>query len=370
MRAGLARMVAGLRSAVALAAVASALVGTQRPLSWWWLAPASMVVVVWTLCYAAVAWTRGLRPWLIGIDVLIAASLCLAIGQLVPAHAVPGTLNWVSTVASMTIVSAQLAGRPWLSVPAGLLVAASIVIGSRAAHSPDGGIPAGLILSAQAVFAALAMQAGMRGEHAAVRAFSTLDREQMAATLEAAQREDERAQQRFVHGGPLTTLAMALHADAARLSPVLRDRAARARRDLLQLAAPPPAGDRTVQLDAHLAQVLHWYTTRLNIGTVLASCQVPAEVAEAFAGAAGEALENVARHAGVKRATVELRDDGYAVEVTVIDQGRGFQPGGGSAGGFGLREEIPGRMAAIGGTASIHSSPGTGTVVRLEWRRG
>jgi hypothetical protein len=369
MRVGLARMVAGLRSVVAIAAVVSALVGAQRPLSWWWLVPAVVVVILWTSFYSAVAWRRGLLPWLIGIDVLVAALLCLAVGKLVPAHAVPGALSWVSTIASMTVVSAQLAGRPLLSVPAGLFVAGGLVIGSRLAHSSDGGIPVGLILLAQTVFAAVVMVAAMRGEQSAVRAFGELESERTAAVLDTARREDERARQREVHGGPLTTLAMALHADARHLSPVLRERAAAARQDLLRLAAPPSASGAVVQLDARLAQVVVWYASRLRISTTLAACSVPYDAAEALAKATGEALENVLRHAGTQQARLDLTADEYAVQVTVTDHGRGFRKGQARAAGFGVREEIPGRMAEVGGTASVDSSPGAGTVVRLTWHR-
>ena len=60
------------------------------------------------------------------------------------------------------------------------------------------------------------MSAGMRGERAAVRAFSALEAEQTAAALSAARREDGRSQLRLVHNGPVTTLTMALQADAQR----------------------------------------------------------------------------------------------------------------------------------------------------------
>src|SRR5580658_3551950 len=90
MRAGLARMVAGVRTAVAVAAVTSALIGIERPLSWWWLIPVLTGVTGWTAWYAFTAWTRGLRTWLIGVDLLLACLLCLAVRKLVPAQEIPG----------------------------------------------------------------------------------------------------------------------------------------------------------------------------------------------------------------------------------------------------------------------------------------
>jgi signal transduction histidine kinase len=368
MRTGLARMVAVVRAAVGAAAVASALAGMERPLSWWWLAPALAAVTCWTAFYCVMAWTRGLRAWLIGVDVLLACVLCLGIGKLVPPHAIPGTLNWVENVASMAAITAQLAGKPAVSIPAGMLIAASMATGARFAHSADNGTHAALTIAAQAVVAAIVMAASMRGEETAVRAFTELDREQAAEALAAARREEERAQLRQVHSGPLTTLAMALDAGAPDASPGLRLRAAQARRDLLQEAAPPGDADGLARLDERLAQVVTWYQRRLKIAAVLPPCAIPGKVAEAFTRAAAEALENAARHAGTQRAEMELRDE-EVVRVTVTDGGRGFDLARLPAAGFGLREDIPGRMAAVGGVATVRSKPGAGTVVELEWRR-
>jgi histidine kinase/DNA gyrase B/HSP90-like ATPase len=275
----------------------------------------------------------------------------------------------VEIIASMAIVAAQLAGMPILSVPAGLLVAASYVIGSRLAHSADGGIPAGLVLGSQAVVAALVMVVGMRAERAAVRAFTNLEQEQAASALGTAQRDEERAQLRLVHSGPLTTLAMALHANAGYLAEVVRQRAAASRQDLLRLSAPTSPIETTARLDERLAQVVMWYQSMLKITSLLPECSVPVDTAEAFARAVAEALENVVRHAQTERAWIELRDHGHAVQVTVTDRGRGFDLGQASAFGFGLREDLSGRMVAVGGIAAVMTSPGAGTVVQLEWCR-
>ena len=150
---------------------------------------------------------------------------------------------------------------------------------------------------------------------------------------------------------------------------MVRQRAAASRQDLLQLSAPASASETTMQLDERLAQVVVWYQPTLRITTLLPECSVPVDTAGAFAGAVAEALENVVRHAQTERAWIELRDHGSTVQVTVTDRGRGFDLGHVSAFGFGLREDLPGRMAAVGGTASVLTSPGAGTVVQLEWCR-
>jgi hypothetical protein len=370
MRAALARMVAALRAVVGVAAVISALLGAGGPLSWWWLMAALFAVTSWTSFYVIVAWARGLKAWLLGADLLLTAALFLAIGHLVPALAVPGTANWVSTIASMAVVSAQLAGRPAMSVPAGLLVAACAVVGLRLGHSPDGGRAAAILLSTQAVVAAAVMVVAIRTERTAVRAFAELAEAQAVAALAAARRADERAQLRLVHNGPLTTLTMALHAEAGRPGSLLQRRAVAALQDLPRLAVGVAARGGQVSLDERLDQVVAWYQPLLTVAAELPSCLVPGYVAEAFAGAVAEALENVVRHAGTGQAAVRLTDLGHEVEVTVTDQGRGFDPAQPPGGGFGLREDLTGRMADIGGTAVVRSSPGAGTMVCLGWRRG
>jgi Histidine kinase-like ATPase domain len=370
MRASLARMVAAVRGVVGLAAAVSALLGAGGPVSLRWVVPAVAVLVGWTSVYVWTAWTRGLLAWLIGVDLLVAAMLCLAIGKLVPADAVTSTLSWVPNVASAAVVSAQLAGRPALSVPAGWLVAASIVTGTWLAGDGYGGLRNGLLLAVQDMAAAGVMVVAVRAERAAVAAFSDLEKTQEAAVLAAARREEERTLLRFVHNGPLTTLAMALQASAGSPSAVLQRRASAVLNALPGLAAAPADHASEVRLDGRLAQVLVWYDRQLAIAADMSACFVPSDVAVAFEGAMAEALENIVRHARTDRAAVELRDQGGAVVVTVSDQGRGFDHDQLPGVTFGLREDLTGRMASVGGAAVVLSAPGAGTVVRMEWHRG
>jgi signal transduction histidine kinase len=375
MRAGLARMVAGLRGAMAAVAVVSALVGAVRPVSWAWLAPALALVTGWTSVYVLVAWKRGLRAWLVAADLVVAAGLSLAVGHLVPAAVLPRTTSWVCQIASMTIVSAQLGGAPAASVPGGLLVVASLVAGQRLAHSADGGIPVLTTLTTQVLVAAAVMVVAMRAERIAVRAFTGLQEARAAQTLALARREDERAQLRVVHNGPLTTLTMALHARDGVPSATLRRRAAATLDALPRLVADADAvtgagEDTDTRLDERISQVVVWYEPPLRIAVGTHPCSVPAKVADAFTGAVAEALENAARYAGTDQAAIELRESGGTVQVTVLDHGRGFDPAAVRVAGFGVREDLTGRMAAVGGRAVVRSSPGSGTVVELAWRRG
>jgi anti-sigma regulatory factor (Ser/Thr protein kinase) len=369
MRPAIARMVAALRGGVGVAAVTSGLLAGGAPLSWWILAPALAIVAGWTACYVTVAWTRGLRNWLVGTDLLLVALLCLAIGHLVPPTALAGSTSWVSLTAAMAVVSAQLAGKPVLWLPVCLVVAGTMMVGSRLAHSPDGGEYAGGLMVTQSVLTAMVMVIVLRAERSAVKAFADLEEAQAAAMLAAARREDERAQLRMVHNGPLTILTMAFHAGATGLSAILQQRAAEALEALRNVTAVGNKCAGETRLDERLAKVTAWYEA-LEVAVDLQPCLVPADIADAFAGAVAEALENVVRYAGTQRAAVLLRDQQNVVRVTVADQGRGFEPALVSGLGFGLREDLAGRMAAARASSVVRSQPGAGTEVQLEWARG
>ncbi|MFG2983845.1 sensor histidine kinase [Streptomyces sp. NPDC048258] len=97
--------------------------------------------------------------------------------------------------------------------------------------------------------------------------------------------------------------------------------------------------------------------------------KVPPEVAAAFGDAAREALNNVRRHAGTGHAYLTATGDtdgrGGAV-VTVVDQGPGFDPER-CVPGLGLRGSVRGRMAEVGGRATVDTAPGEGVRVELRW---
>ena len=82
---------------------------------------------------------------------------------------------------------------------------------------------------------------------------------------------------------------------------------------------------------------------------------------------AQSALSNVRLHSGARRVAVTLTNTGDAVMLDVVDDGRGFEiarleaaPLGGT--GFGLRA-MRERLATLGGTLTVDSSPGEGTTL-------
>jgi signal transduction histidine kinase len=75
-----------------------------------------------------------------------------------------------------------------------------------------------------------------------------------------------------------------------------------------------------------------------------------------------EALTNVHKHAGVRRARVELTEDDRHIHVTVQDDGAGFEPQTADA-GFGL-VGMGERLALVDARLDVESTPRGGTVVR------
>jgi len=83
-----------------------------------------------------------------------------------------------------------------------------------------------------------------------------------------------------------------------------------------------------------------------------------------------EAVHNIARHSLCRRATVSLQVQGGRLQAEVRDDGRGFDTSAAESaapvarGGRGI-PSMKGRVALMGGTISIESSPGRGTILRI-----
>ena len=78
-----------------------------------------------------------------------------------------------------------------------------------------------------------------------------------------------------------------------------------------------------------------------------------------------EALNNVKRHSQVQRASVRVELENEELRVEIEDRGVGFDPTTVTSDKFGLRG-IRERARLFNGRARIRSSPGDGTIVRVE----
>jgi signal transduction histidine kinase len=216
-------------------------------------------------------------------------------------------------------------------------------------------------------------------ELAAMRVFAEKARVELLVRLDEAQ-EDERLRiARDLHdqiGQDLTAIDLLLQSarDAAVLPFVLgrieeaQTLTRRLGRDVhtLALRLRPTALD-DLGLRAALDHLATDWSARTRIALDVEldarfSTRVPVTVASAIYRVVQEALTNIARHAGARRASVTLtRHDGTAI-VMIEDDGRGFDPANvplDSIGVRGMRE----RVALVGGTVEIESEAGRGTAV-------
>ncbi|MFC9247832.1 sensor histidine kinase [Streptomyces sp. NPDC057136] len=76
-----------------------------------------------------------------------------------------------------------------------------------------------------------------------------------------------------------------------------------------------------------------------------------------------EALANIRKHAHAREVAVALAYAADGLELTIVDDGRGFDPAARS-GGYGL-PGMRARVSEIGGTAKVCSAPGEGTELTI-----
>lgn len=93
------------------------------------------------------------------------------------------------------------------------------------------------------------------------------------------------------------------------------------------------------------------------------------EATTALTQAAAEAMANAAKHSGATQVSVFVEASPETVDVFVGDQGMGFDLESVPADRRGIDDSIRGRMARVGGTATITTARGEGTEVHLrkEW---
>ena len=86
----------------------------------------------------------------------------------------------------------------------------------------------------------------------------------------------------------------------------------------------------------------------------------PAEIETAVYFCCVEALHNAARHAPGSAVRISLADTGHGPEFEVTDNGPGFDPAAAAAPGL---RNMSDRLAALGGSCQVDSSPGQGTTI-------
>jgi signal transduction histidine kinase len=126
--------------------------------------------------------------------------------------------------------------------------------------------------------------------------------------------------------------------------------------------------------DAELGDLLRLlgnaFTGRTNIPakvTVVGQGVLSADVQLAIYRVCQEALNNDAKHAGASLVEINLEHDDTAIELSIRDDGQGFDPERSTSGHYGL-SMMHERAEAVGAQLSITSQPGHGTELIIRWR--
>jgi signal transduction histidine kinase len=181
-----------------------------------------------------------------------------------------------------------------------------------------------------------------------------------AVHREAAATERERLS-RQVHDGVLQALALVSRTSA---DPALAGLAAEQEASLRRLVSGPA---QTALGEADLCALLP-RRAAVQLALPAEPVLLPASVATELAGAVGAAIDNALGHGGT-RAWVLVEDEAEFVTVSVRDDGPGIPPGrleeAERSGRMGVAHSIRGRVADLGGTVNVVSTPGQGTEVEL-----
>jgi len=128
--------------------------------------------------------------------------------------------------------------------------------------------------------------------------------------------------------------------------------------------------------DADLGDLLRLlgnaFTGRTNIPaklTVVGEGILPAEVQVAIYRVCQETLNNVAKHAGASMVEIVLKHEDTAIELSIRDNGCGFDPSELTPSGhygLGMMQE---RAEEVGALLSITSQPGHGTELTIRWSK-
>jgi signal transduction histidine kinase len=171
-----------------------------------------------------------------------------------------------------------------------------------------------------------------------------------------------------LHDTALATLTAIARGNLDHRAEEVRRRCARDADRLRRMLDGAPDGDGGGTADRIAGAVAAAEALGLRVHLRVGALPALAEpLVDAMVGAVGEALNNAARHAGVREAWLTLGCEGGALVVRVVDRGAGFDPSA-VRWGFGLRRSIAGRLRDTGGRARVTSAPGEGTCVELRWR--
>jgi signal transduction histidine kinase len=157
--------------------------------------------------------------------------------------------------------------------------------------------------------------------------------------------------------------------DAERAEAVVRALVVQALQDVRALAVElRPAALDDFGLGPAIERLAETFSERSGIETMVEASldgRLPPEIETTLYRVVQEALTNVVKHAGAEHASIVISSRNRSVAATIDDDGRGFDVGdvrAGALGLLGMRE----RLALVGGTLAVESSPESGTTIAAQ----
>ena len=313
------------------------------------------VLVGWSLA-AAVAYLRGFgrrTGWVLA-EFAVSIALLFSTRWVAGPAWVADNQSWPTTLwLANAVVSAAILRGPYAGMGAGLAMMGCYAL-EKGVLEINLGRSAGLV-----IVLAVGLAVGLAARTAR-RVQAELDR---AAKLTAVAAERERLA-RQMHDGVIQVLALVARrgreiggptAELAELA-AGQERALRRFAGTGQFGDPAPAGaelDLRALLDPSAGD-------RVLLSMPATAVPLPAEVATELAAAVRNALDNVVRHAGPDATAYVLVEDlEDEVTVSIRDDGVGIAPGrlqtARAEGRLGVEKSIVGRLAALSGSARLHS---------------
>lgn len=320
------------------------------------------VMAAWT-AFATYAYARDrLRGWPLLVADLAVTAACLLSSIWVQGFGgergtMPITATWVAApVVAWAVYSGRRAGA------AAAAVIAALDVWLRGVGVLD-------LNTVQINGAVLLFLAGVVIGHVAQLSRRADALMQQAVEIEAAGRERERLA-RGIHDSVLQVLALVqrrgaeIGGEAAELGRLAGEQEA-VLRELVRTTPRPRVAE-----TADLNEVLRRHASAtVTVATPATPLDLPARTAEELEAAVANALSNVRHHCpeGTKAWILVEAEDG-AITVTVRDDGPGIPEGrlaeAERSGRLGVSQAIRGRVAALGGTVTIVSSP-EGTEIEM-----
>lgn len=321
----------------------------------------------------------GGTGWL--ATVVIAGLAATLLVGLSPAPLNPTSVTLLSILCAGVVssIAAYTPSKPAALVLTGLSFCSAVTVASLLTFTTHAGpAPLALTLVGWGITAVYGLWAGRSVPHAMERLYkigNVHQAERRASEREAHRRQDAR----LLHDTVLATLTLLAHSGVGVNPDALRQQASDDAKLLRQLrlgGSPSPRSSGVYALEPaaitelgntlesvkqrfqSLGLEVHWHGS----GQIL----LPSDVLDSFLRALGECLENVRRHANVSEADVTITDDDVTVRAMVTDSGVGFDIDDVSFAKLGFAESVVARLADVGGSARLFSSPGAGTTVVLE----